>query len=312
MKTDCGGQPGPPSRATAIAVRALRQTCPWPARVCIVLACSAFPATAQPVAQAQTSAVPDTVEYRSGELALRGLIFRPAGAGPHPAVLFLHGSGQDYTREVAAVGPQYAEAGWLTFVPFRRGQGLSAGRGEAIVPRMDREGEARGQEARMKLMTELLQSEQMDDVLAGLEDLKRRTEVDSLRIAIAGNSFGGILAVFAAARAPGIRAAIASAPAALTWAGAPELRDALREAARNARVPVFFFQAQNDRDLTPTEELAGEMRRAGRPVIRRIYPAFGATEAEGHSFGYFGGETWGPDVFAFLRGAFASTAVRNP
>jgi hypothetical protein len=44
---------------------------------------------------------------------LKGLIFLPAGAWHHPAVLFLHGSGQDCTREVAAVGPLYAGGGHI-------------------------------------------------------------------------------------------------------------------------------------------------------------------------------------------------------
>lgn len=274
---------------------------------CTLLALWAAAAAAQTRVDNRVGAPPDTVVFRSASFNLRGLIFRPAGPGPHPAVLFLHGSGQDYTREVAAVGPRYASGGYVLFVPFRRGQGLSAGQGEAIVARMDREGEARGPEARMRLMTELLATEQMDDVLAALAFLRRLPGVDSMRIAVAGNSFGGILSVFSAARAPGIRAAIVSAPAALTWADAPTLRDRLREAARNARVPVFYFQAQNDRDLTPTQELAAEMARAGRLHVRRVYPPFGVTDTEGHSFGYFGGETWGPDVFAFLAQQMGAT-----
>jgi hypothetical protein len=43
------------------------------------------------------------------------------------------------------------------------------------------------------------------------------------------------------------------------------------------------------------------MRRAGKPVARKVYPAFGGGKAEGHSFGYFGGERYAADVFAFLE-----------
>jgi dienelactone hydrolase len=245
-------------------------------------------------------AVPDTVEFRSDSLMLRGLVYRPTGPGPHPAVLFLHGSGDSYDAQVAAVGPLYASHGYLLFVPFRRGQGLSVGRGEAITRRLAREAQANGPAARMRLMAELLATEQLDDVRAALTYLRGRPEVDAGRIAVVGNSFGGILSVFAAARVPGLRAAIASAPAALTWAEAPPLRDRLREAAREARVPVFLFQAENDRDLTPTAVLAAEMAAAGRPHRRTIYPAFGTTVEQGHGFGYFGGAVYGPDVFAFL------------
>ena len=270
--------------------------------VLLALVCAGCADPPAPAAQPRTASAvaPDTVEFASGPLMLRGLVYRPAGPGPHPAVLFLHGSGDDYQAQVAEVGPLYARNGYLLFVPFRRGQGLSAGRGEAISARLERELQANGREARMRLMAELLSTEQMDDVRAGLHFLARLSGVDSTRMAVAGNSFGGILSVFSAARAPGIRAAVASAPAALTWARAPELRELLRTAARESRVPIYFFQAENDRDLSPTRELAAEMERAGRPHVLKIYPPFGSTVEQGHSFGYFGGATYGPDVFAFL------------
>src|SRR5262245_8061566 len=37
----------------------------------------------------------DTVEVQSGALTLRGVLFRPPGAGPFPAVLFNHGAGPE-------------------------------------------------------------------------------------------------------------------------------------------------------------------------------------------------------------------------
>jgi dienelactone hydrolase len=114
---------------------------------------------------------PQTVEYPSASLSLRGQVFRPAGAGRYPAILFLHGSAQDYTREVAAVGPLYARHEYVLFVPFRRGQGLSVGRGEWIIEPLSREFKANGGAARMRLMAQLLATEQMDDVLAALKYL---------------------------------------------------------------------------------------------------------------------------------------------
>jgi hypothetical protein len=71
-------------------------------------------------------------------------------------------------------------------------------------------------------------------------------------------------------------------------------------AARNARVPIFFFQAENDYDLAPTEQLSAAMAQAHKPFARKIFPPFGQTNADGHSFGYFGATQWESDVFAFL------------
>ena len=139
---------------------------------------------------------------------------------------------------------------------------------------------------------------------AALAYLRARPDVDGTRVAVAGNSFGGILAVFAAAWVPGIRAAIPSAPAAQSWAGAPTLRERMLVAAREARVPVFYFQAENDYNLAPSRELAAVMAAAGRPHLMKTYPAFGTTVEEGHAFGYFGGAVYGPAVFAFLAETF--------
>lgn len=47
--------------------------------------------------------------------------------------------------------------------------------------------------------------------------------------------------------------------------------------------------------------VATTMTEAGKPNVMKIFPAFGATTAEGHGYGYFGGVTWGPDVVAFVK-----------
>jgi hypothetical protein len=98
----------------------------------------------------------------------------------------------------------------------------------------------------------------------------------------------------------GIRAVVAAAPAAQNWAGGTDLRDALRRAARNARVPIFFFQAANDFDLAPTEQLALEMTQVGKSHMRKIYPAWGTSVGQGHNFAVSAPQVWGPDVFGFL------------
>jgi len=42
------------------------------------------------------------------------------------------------------------------------------------------------------------------------------------------------------------------------------------------------------------------MEKLGKPHKIKIFPAFGTTAEDGHSFGYYGGDIWGPEVFAFL------------
>lgn len=243
---------------------------------------------------------PDTVSFRSGALTLRGIIYRPTAPGRALTVLFNHGSGTDYTREIAAVGPIYARLGYVFFAPARRGQWLSESTGEYIVDSLDAIEKVKGEAARDPLLVALMKGPQLDDVRAARDYIVSQPFVDPHRLVAAGNSFGGIVTVFASAYLDGLYAAVDFAGAAQTWAGAPTLQAAMTDAVRHARVPVYFGQAENDYDLTPSRAMSAAMTAAGLPNRLRIFPPFGVSTPEGHSFGYFGGATWGPDVAAFL------------
>jgi hypothetical protein len=69
-------------------------------------------------------------------------------------------------------------------------------------------------------------------------------------------------------------AAIDSAGAAQSWAEAPELRSLMTRAARNSNAPIFFFQAANDYDLSPSKTLSAAMKDAGKTYEVKIYPAY--------------------------------------
>ncbi|HKW62037.1 MAG TPA: family 43 glycosylhydrolase [Candidatus Acidoferrum sp.] len=72
--------------------------------------------------------------FPSGELTLHGVLFRPEGDGPFPAVVYNHGSAPGMLSKGAfdALGPVFAKHGWVFFGPYRRGQGLSASTGKYI------------------------------------------------------------------------------------------------------------------------------------------------------------------------------------
>ena len=72
-------------------------------------------------------------------------------------------------------------------------------------------------------------------------------------------------------------------------------------AVRNARVPIFFLQAENDYDLSPSRTLSQAMKDAKKPFELKIYPPFGNSVEDGHAFGYFGSSVWADDVFRFLQ-----------
>ena len=117
---------------------------------------------------------------------------------------------------------------------------------------------------------------------------------------MAGNSFGGIEAVLGAAQAP-YCAAVDASGGAETWSEAPELQGLLKAAARKSNAPIFFFQAENDFDLSPSKVLFTEMKQAGKEAALKIYPPYGSSNSDGHSFAYLGSATWFKDVFAFVQ-----------
>ena len=117
---------------------------------------------------------------------------------------------------------------------------------------------------------------------------------------MAGTSFGGIEAVLGAERGT-YCAAIDSAGGAQSWAQAPELRSIMTRAVRHSNVPIFFFQAANDYDVSPSTILSAEMKDAGKTYELKIYPPYGKSAQEGHTFGYFGFSVWADDAFRFLN-----------
>jgi dienelactone hydrolase len=141
----------------------------------------------------------------------------------------------------------------------------------------------------------------LEDQLAALRYLQTLPYIDKSRIAVMGFSFGGIQTMLAVERGPGYRVAVNCSGAAETWRDSSALRSRLIAAASKATMPVLFLQAENDYDLTPNRVLSEEVRKAGKPVEAKVYPAFGSGPREGHSFCVRGTETWGPDVLRFIE-----------
>ena len=184
-------------------------------------------------------------------------------------------------------------------MPHRRGQGLSASAGPYIRDEISKAFNSGGLPAAATTMIRLLETDHLSDQLAALAWLRRASFVQPGRIAVAGNSFGGIEAILGAEQGS-YCAAIDISGGAESWAQAPELRAMMTRTVRNARSPIFFVQAENDYDLSPTRVLSAEMKNSGKPYEMKIYPAFGKSPEDGHSFAYLGGSAWADDVFRFL------------
>lgn len=242
----------------------------------------------------------EIVSFPSGTLTLRGVLFRPKGAGPFPAVVYNHGSAPDSSTASDALGPVFATHGWVLFMPSRRGQGLSKAAGPYIRDEINASIKSGGMPAGVATMIRLLETDHLNDQLAALAWLRTNDFVQSNRIAAAGTSFGGIETVLGAEKGS-YCAAVDFSGGAESWAQAPELHAVMTRAVRNSQVPIFFAQPENDYDLAPSKTLSAAMRDAGKPFELKIYPPFGNSKQEGHTFGYFGSAVWAGDIFRFLE-----------
>jgi hypothetical protein len=160
------------------------------------------------------------------------------------------------------------------FGPYRKGQGLSASAGKYIGDEIAAATKAGGVASGAATMVRLLETDHLTDQLAALARLRTQKFFKPDRIAVAGNSFGGIEAVLGAERAS-YCAAIDFAGGAQSWASAPELQSLMKRSVRNSRAPISFFQAENDYDISPSRVLSSTMKDAGKEFELKIYPPLG-------------------------------------
>ena len=119
----------------------------------------------------------EEVGFRNGDVTLSGTLLVPAGEGPHPTVVFVHG-GMDQTRR--SIGPHpylFAAHGVAAFIYDKRGCGASTG------------------DWRTATFDDLA-----GDALAGVELLKGRNDIRAGQIGLWGISQGGWLSPLAASR----------------------------------------------------------------------------------------------------------------
>jgi dienelactone hydrolase len=252
--------------------------------------------------QAVEPGTPKLVSFPSGGLILRGFLYKPAGAGPFPAIIWNHGS-----RRLPGQEPElarfYTKQGFIFFLPHRHGHGRSPG--AYIEDLIEKYRMIETDRTLFQRYVVRLHEEYNKDVVAAVEWLKGQPFVDRQHLVMSGVSYGGIQTILTAEKGLGIRAFVPFAPAAISWPNL-ELRKRLRDAVINAKGPLFLIQAQNDYSLGPSELLGPIIRRKGPPNQDRIYPPYGTTNQEGHAdFATREGGIviWGEDVIEFFQAA---------
>ncbi len=240
------------------------------------------------------AAGPQETAFPSGPLTLKGFLYKPEGAGPHPAILYSHGS-ERRPGAKPEIGNFFAARGYVVFMPHRRGHGRSPA---------DRQVDALYDQGLRGVIA--LHELHLEDTSSALAYLRSLPDVDPRRIAAAGCSYGGIQTLLAAeTKGSDLAAAIAFAPGAETWSRSTALQARLRRAVKGTSIPILFIQAENDWDVTPTLVLDRDMEAAGKPHKRALFPAYGRTREEAHAgFCFHAPEIWGGEALEFLNGAF--------
>ena len=246
---------------------------------------------------APTDTAPTEVWLRGKAGKLQAWLWRPAGPGPFPAIVYNHGSeDQPVVGTEGQIGRFFVAHGYAVLFPYRRGAGKSEGRyWETEVNKLPEAQQEQGTIDRLVL--------ENDDVVTAIEWMRAQRWVVRDDITVGGCSFGGIETLLTAARpVPGLHAALDFAGASMAWDDNPLLRERLLRAVESARVPIFFLQAENDFNTAPSKILSEAMRAKQLPYRMRIFPHFGHDPMSGHAgFCMMGWNYWGEDVLDFLR-----------
>jgi pimeloyl-ACP methyl ester carboxylesterase len=109
----------------------------------------------------------EEVSIANGDVTLKGVLTLPLGKGPHPAVVFAHGSGPT-TRNLGIWTSFFVRQGFAVLSLDKRGAGESTG--DWMKASLD---------------------DIAGDWLAGVAMLKQRADIDARRIGVHGSSQGG-------------------------------------------------------------------------------------------------------------------------
>ena len=197
----------------------------------------------------------EDVRIAANGYSLAATILKPQGDGPFGAVVLNHGFAATAEERAAqswlpyrAAAAAFVDRGYVVVLPSRRGFGRTGGElaeepGPCWWPRFGR-----------------AEQKAADDVMATWVYTRRLPYVDPARLILAGQSAGGLTAVFTAAmRAPkGLVAVLSFAAgrgAQVNSDGVPcavePVAELMEELGARIKVPVLFQYAENDRYFGP-------------------------------------------------------------
>jgi dipeptidyl aminopeptidase/acylaminoacyl peptidase len=137
-----------------------------------------------------TGPLPETVTFQNGDVTLAGTLDLPAGEGPFPAIVTIHGSPPLTRNDIynLRISHFFVQHGYAVLRYDKRGAGESTGKYPDV-----------GVETGEAALNDLA-----DDALAGVEFLKNHDLIDSDMIGLAGHSQAGWIIPLAASKSPDV------------------------------------------------------------------------------------------------------------
>lgn len=140
------------------------------------------PACIESFRNATNTYIVKEVAIPSGDITLHGELYLPNQPGPHPAVILMHGGGNDYEMLMSApryYAPRLAHCGYATLIYDKRGTGKSGG-----------------------VFHETTYDDYVFDAGNAANFLSNYNQIDPDKIGVYGGSLGGRLAPIVAIRYP--------------------------------------------------------------------------------------------------------------
>src|SRR5262249_36392496 len=201
----------------------------------------------------------EDVTFAGRDITLSAILYRPAGAGPFPAVVALHGCAGLYGRD-GELTPRHID--WA--------EHLAAHGFVVLFP--DSFG-SRGAQSQCRTDDRVTRPsrERVDDAFAGKAYLQSRDDVEGNLISLLGWSNGGSTVLYAVQK--GRKAKDGKPDFAKAIAFYPGCRTPIERSEWHARIPLMILIGALD-DWTaaePCEALAAQAKAAGEPVSLVVY-----------------------------------------
>lgn len=278
--------------------------------------------------------------FTNGRAILKGRLFLPDNStvadSPRDLPLIIHNHGSDKSAgQQCEMAAYFTSKGFAFFVPHRRGHGLSTGTYytdflDLICLRSDQNPFGIcGRVGNNGVLLDYLQDQTFEvaqaiSYMSSLKNSAGRRIVNPNKIAIMGHSFGGIVTLLNNRILTNHQAAVNIAGASESWDyfdgddetdgdNTPDSSASIRylkDAARDANKPIFFFEPKNDVSIRPTvvlSKVAGDHSERYQAAIYGPVPpdpgerSIDPTRAHGKFVtDHDEVRKWGPAVIEFL------------